>query len=168
MRTKLFTLMSISIKKKKNRHSNNNEQTWSKLVWDPKEAMLVSGAHEMNGPLDPGGPTRRPTCFKDLRMLKTLELITIIITTIIIMGTYIVHICTWPHCIKLFAGVFYGKNQETPAKKCFHCNLHRDLPEFFYSKKKVWQKVLCNGALKECSRCWFTTLLLPRSLDLVT
>ena len=24
-----------------------------------------------------------------------------------------------PRCIKLFAGVFYGKNQETPAKKMF-------------------------------------------------
>ena len=27
--------------------------------------MLVSGAHEVNGPLDPGGPARRPTYFKD-------------------------------------------------------------------------------------------------------
>ena len=38
---------------------NKHEANW---VWDPKEAMLVSGAHEMNGPPDPGRPARRPTC----------------------------------------------------------------------------------------------------------
>ena len=50
---------------------NKHVANW---VWDPKEAMLVSGAQEMNGPLDPGGPARRPTCFKDLRMLKTWKI----------------------------------------------------------------------------------------------
>ena len=29
-----------------------------------------------------------------------------------------------------------AKTQETPAILFFHCNLHKDLPEFFYGKKK--------------------------------
>ena len=40
------------------------------------------------------------------------------------------------------------KSGNSGKKKCFHCNLHRDLPEFFLWQKKVWQKVLCNGAQK--------------------
>ena len=41
-------------------------------VWDPKEAKLVRGAHEKNGPLDPGNLAKKP--FKDLHMLKTWEI----------------------------------------------------------------------------------------------
>ena len=51
----------------------------------------------------------------------------------------------WPRCIKLlleFFGVFYGKNSGNSGKFFSHCNLHKDLPEFFYGQKKVWQKVL--------------------------
>ena len=66
-----------------------------------------------------------------------------------------VHVCTpGPRCIKVLPAFFTAKFKKIRQKKCFHCNLHRDLPEFFYGKKKVWQKVLCNGAQKwslECS-----------------
>ena len=41
---------------------------------------------------------------------------------------------------------FTAKIRKLRQKKKIHCNLHRDLPEFFLWQKKVWQKVLCNGA----------------------
>ena len=47
-------------------------------------------------------------------------------------------------CIKLFAGFFYGKNQETPAKKTIvHCNLHRDFARVF-----LWQKSLAKSFMQ--------------------
>ena len=45
-----------------------------------------------------------------------------------------------PRCIKLSPEFFTAKTQETPAIFFFHCNLHKDLPEFFYGEKKSLAK----------------------------
>ena len=65
---------------------------------------------------------------------------------LIILRLVLCFVTPGPRCIKLFAGVFYGKNQETPAKKkIIHCNLHRDLPEFFMANKKSGKKFYATG-----------------------
>ena len=46
-----------------------------------------------------------------------------------------------PRCIKLFAGVFYGKNQETPAKKKISIAICIEICQsFFMAKKKSGKK----------------------------
>ena len=50
-----------------------------------------------------------------------------------------------PRCIKLLPEFFTAKTQETPAIFFSHCNLHRDLPEFFYGKKKSGKKFYATG-----------------------
>ena len=50
-------------------------------------------------------------------------------------------VCTsGPHCIKLFAGVFYGKNQETPAKKKKSIAICIEICQSFFMAKKCLAK----------------------------
>ena len=53
-------------------------------------------------------------------------------------NTYMVGNCPGPRCIKLFARVFYGKNQETPAKKNVSIAICIEICQsFFYGKKSL-------------------------------
>ena len=57
-----------------------------------------------------------------------------------------------PRCIKLFARVFYGKNQETPAKKNVSIAICIEICQsFFYGKKKSGKKFYALGPREE--RC---------------
>ena len=50
-----------------------------------------------------------------------------------------------PHCIKLFAGVFYGKNQETPAKKKSIAICIEICQSFFMAKKCLAKSFMQRG-----------------------
>ena len=79
---------------------NKHGANW---VWDPKEAMIVSGAHEMNGPLDipADQQLRRPTCFKDLAHAQNRE------------DTF------QPHAASSTAAAIYGQTLSTCSRMLF-------------------------------------------------